>query len=91
MATLVATGQTEDHLDGGLDRGAFPDVALDAQELRGTGEVRGERAGGTDPDAAPLGANGAGGLRPEDRLGVKLWSSAHSRGGEEPTLMRPSA
>jgi hypothetical protein len=50
------TGQAEDHLDGGLDRGAFPDVAFDAQELRGAGEVRGERVGGADPDPAPLAA-----------------------------------
>ena len=51
-----ATGQAEDPRDGGLDRGAFPDVPLDAQELRGAGEVRGERVGGADPNPAPLAA-----------------------------------
>jgi hypothetical protein len=84
-----ATGQTEDHLDGGLDGGAFPDVPLDAQELRGAGEVRGERVGGADPDPAPLAAT----VVLVERLGVGVrggvrarLSAAGRRGGNRPAV-----
>ena len=62
-------------LDGGLDRGAFPDVPLDAQELRGAGEVRGERVGGADPDPAPLAAT----VVFVERLGVGVRGGVRAR------------
>jgi len=50
------TGQAEDDGDRRLDRGALPDVALDAEQLRSAGEVRGERLGRSYPDPAPFAA-----------------------------------
>jgi len=50
-----AAGEAEDDGDGRLGRvGRLPDVALEAQQLRGAGEAGGERGGIDSPQTAPF-------------------------------------
>lgn len=61
-----AAGQAEDHLDGRGGGGTFPDVAFDAQELRGAGKVGRKGGGGADPGPTPF----AAAVRFVERLGI---------------------